>query len=137
MIKMFKHIILMVVPIFAIWVFLLAIRYNFDLSGVHINLYGTVKQFEMVSSADFKSYITKVVDMFTSLNFDFNFAYVEVNSITSFFQNIGVWFNGVFNIIVEFFKGVGSVIGTLGLGIAYIGRIIIDIVNFIFNPVVF
>lgn len=137
MIKMFKHIILLVVPIFAIWVFLLAIRYNFDLSNIHINLFATVKQFENITSADLKSYIDKVVSMFTSLNFNFDFEYVNVTDIGSFFQNIGVWFNGVYNIIVEFFKGVGSVIGTLGLGIAYIGRIIIDIVNFIFNPVVF
>lgn len=131
----YLHIIKVSLPIFVIWLFMLAISNNFDLSNVRINLYATIKRFENVSSDDFLQYINDVSNYFSNINFDFNFNYVDVNSISSFFTNIGVWFNGVFSLIVEFFKLIGNVIRTLGLGIAYIFKLIINIFTFVFNPV--
>ena len=117
--KMYFSIISMCLFVFVVWLFMLALYNNFDLSHVRINLFASVKRFENLTSDDWVSYTQNVANYFGSLNFDFNFQYVSVNDIGSFFQNIGVWFNGVWNLILNFFMLIGNVIRTLGLGIAY------------------
>ena len=124
--RLYLHIIKVALPLFVIWLFMLAMSNNFDLHNVRINLFATIKRFENVTSEDFLQYINQVSNYFSNLNFDFNFNYVEVNSLASFFQNIGVWFNGVFSLFVEFFKLLGNVIRTLGLGFAYLLKLLIN-----------
>lgn len=133
--KMFFNLIRISLPLFVIWVFMLAMSNNFDLHDVRINLYASVKRFELITSGDFQQYINDVVSFFGNINFDFNFNYVQVSDIASFFQNIGIWFNGVWNLIATFFELIGSTIKTIGLGIALVGRIILNIFTFVFNPV--
>ena len=133
--KMYFSIISMCMFVFVVWLFMLAMYNNFDLHNVRINLFASVKRFENLSSDDWQEYITYVGNYFSNLNFNFDFSYVEVNSLATFFQNIGIWFNGVWNLILNFFMLIGNVIRTLGLGIAYIARLIINIFTFVFNPV--
>lgn len=133
--KMYFSIISMCLFIFVVWLFMLAMANDFDLHDVRINMFATVKRFEQLSSDDWVSYTNQVASFFGNVNFNFEFQYVDVNSISSFFQNIGIWFNGVWNLIKEFFLLLANCIKTLGLGIAYIARLVINVFTFVFNPV--
>ena len=125
--KMFFNLIRIALPLFVIWLFMLAMANNYDLHNVRINLYASVKRFENITSDDFNSYITTVVNFFSNIKFDTDFNYVAITDLGSFFQNVGIWFNGVWSLIGSFFQLIGSCIGTIGLGIAYIGRLVINI----------
>ena len=133
--KMYLSILKMALPIFVIWLFMLAMANNYDLHDIRINLYASIKRFENITSDDFNSYITTVVNFFSNINFNTDFNYVAITDLASFFQNVGIWFNGVWSLIGSFFQLIGSCIGTIGLGIAYIGRLVINIFMFVFNPV--
>lgn len=135
--KLYLHIVTIALPLFVIWVFLLAMRNNFDLSNVRINLYATVKQFELISTGDWNHMLNRVNELFSSLDFNFDFQYVNVTDAVSFFKNIGIWINGYMNNVGNFIKSIGYSIGAVGLFIVYFLRYVFNIFNFVFNPIQF
>lgn len=121
--------------IFVLWLFILAIRNNFDMSNVRINLFATLKRLENFSNNGLDVILNNIKTSFSELTFDFDFSYVNVNDVNSFFSNIGIWFNGVFNLITNFFSAVGVILKGIIDFIVFIINLIFELFNFIFNPV--
>ena len=122
---------------FVLWVFVLALKNNFDMSNVKINLYATLKRLEAFNEQSLLNILNNIKNQFSDLEFNFTFEYVEVNSISSFFSNIGIWFNGIFSIIQNFFSAVGVVLKGVIDFIVFIINLLISLFDFIFNPVTF
>ncbi len=122
---------------FVLWVFILAMKNNFNMTDVKINLYATLKRLETFNEQGLLNILNNIKEQFSTLEFNFTFEYVEVNSISSFFANIGVWFNGIFSIIQNFFSAVGVVLKGVIDFIVFIINLLISLFDFIFNPVTF
>lgn len=135
--RMFLRIMLMVFPIFAIWLFVLAFRYNFDLSDVHINLYATVKQFESFASDNLYEIFQNMMAQFSNLDFNYNYEYTEITDMLSFFSNVGTWFNGTFKNLIGYLNGTGTVLKAFIDLFVYLIKLIIQLFNVVFNPVVY
>lgn len=136
--RMYIRILSLVLPFFVIWLFVIALKNDFDLSDVRINLYATVKQFENVGSSDDLYAILKgLIANFTNLNYDYSSSYVEINDLTSFFSNVGTWFNLTFKNFTTYFVSMGTVIKSIVSLFVYLFNLILNIFNLIFNPVTY
>lgn len=135
--RLYFNIIMSCMLFFVLWVFILALRNNFDMSNVKINLFATLKRLETFNNQGLSTILNNIKEQFSQLDFNFNFSYVEVNSLSSFFENIGVWFNGVFSLITNFFSSVGVILKGIIDFIVFIINLIISLFDFIFNPVTF
>ena len=135
--RLYVKLIMSCMLFFVMWVFILALKNNFNMTDVKINLYATLKRLEAFNSQGLSIILTNIKNEFSELEFNFTFSYVEVNSLASFFSNIGIWFNGVFSIISNFFNAVGVVLKGCIDFIVFIINLLIALFDFIFNPVTF
>lgn len=120
------------------WVVTIGIKYQFDFTGIRLDLYSTMKQFQNVYVGEWNNLVVTLGDGFKRAldGFDGSFEFVAINDIGSFFQNIGIWFNGIWNCIILFFRFIGGILSTIILYIYHVIRVIIAFSNFIFNPVI-
>ena len=135
--RLYVRLIMSCMLFFVMWVFILALKNNFNMTDVKINLYATLKRLETFNEQGLLNILNNIKGQFSALEFNFTFEYVEVNSISSFFANIGVWFNGIFSIIQNFFSAVGVVLKGVIDFIVFIINLLISLFDFIFNPVTF
>lgn len=135
--KLYVRLIMSCMLFFVMWVFILALKNNFNMTDVKINLYATLKRLETFNEQGLLNILNNIKSQFSALEFNFTFEYVEVNSISSFFANIGVWFNGIFSIIQNFFSAVGVVLKGVIDFIVFIINLLFSLFDFIFNPVTF
>lgn len=135
--RLYVRLIMSCMLFFVMWIFILALKNNFNMTDVKINLYATLKRLETFNEQGLLNILNNIKSQFSALEFNFIFEYVEVNSISSFFTNIGVWFNGIFSIIQNFFSAVGVVLKGVIDFIVFIINLLISLFDFIFNPVTF
>lgn len=135
--KMFISIIMLSLPLFIIWLFLLAIRNNYDLSNVRINLYATIKQFENITSDNFYFVLTNIKNDYANLTFDELYHFVQINDITSFFRNVGIFFNSGWQLVLNFFNAIWVTIKGVLDFLVFIITFILNFFIFVFNPVQF
>lgn len=135
--KMFISIIMLALPLFIIWLFLLAMRNNYDLSNVRINLYATIKQFENITSDNFQFVLTNIKNDYANLTFDELYQFVQINDITSFFRNIGIFFNSGWQLVLNFFNAIWVTIKGILDFLVFIITFILNFFIYVFNPVQF
>lgn len=135
--KMFISIIMLALPLFVIWLFLLAMRNNYDLSNVRINLYATIKQFENITSDNFQFVLTNIKNDYANLTFDELYQFVQINDITSFFRNIGIFFNSGWQLVLNFFNAIWVTIKGILDFLVFIITFILNFFIYVFNPVQF
>lgn len=135
--KMFISIIMLSIPLFIIWLFLLAIRNNYDLSNVRINLYATIKQFENITSDNFYFVLTNIKNDYANLTFNELYQFVQINDITSFFKNIGIFFNSGWQLVLNFFNAIWVTIKGVLDFLVFIITFILNFFIYVFNPVQF
>ena len=134
--RLFIHLIFGLLFLFICWVIITGIRLNWNFTDKHLDLYATIKRFENVYVDDWEQMVHLLGDGFSRIKFNTNFEYVEINDLTSFFKNVGIWFNGVYFLIVDFFKSIGGILSTILLYINYVIKLLIEIFKFILYPVI-
>lgn len=135
--KMFISIIMLALPLFVIWLFLLAMRNNYDLSNVRINLYATIKQFENITSDNFQFVLTNIKNDYANLSFDELYQFVQITDMVSFFKNIGIFFNSGWQLVLNFFNAIWVTIKGVLDFLVFIITFILNFFIYVFNPVQF
>lgn len=141
--KIINRIFILILPLMVLWFFIIAIRYNGNMSDVFIDLKSSLNRLTYNSSSNFVDTFNAIRNDFQSvingawldMLGSFNFGYV--NDLISFFVAIG-----------NFFKGIGLFLYSLVLFIVYgivsVFRVILSLINmvllifdFIINPIAF
>lgn len=141
--KIINRIFILILPLMVLWFFIIAIRYNGNMSNVFIDLKASLNRLTYNSGSNF-------VNTFNSIRNDFqnvingswtdmlgSFDFGNVNDLVSFFVAIG-----------NFFKGIGLFLYSLVLFIVYgvvsVFRVALSLLNmvllifdFIINPISF
>lgn len=141
--KIINRVFILILPLMVLWFFIIAIRYNGNMSNVFIDLKASLNRLTYNSSSNFVNTFNSIQNDFQSVvngswmdmlgSFDFGY----VNDLISFFVAIG-----------NFFKGIGLFLYSLVLFIVYgvvsVFRVALSLINmvllifdFIINPVSF
>ena len=143
--RLFNKIILSFMVLFVIWRFIIGIRYNWNLNNIRIDMYSSFKQLENISATTIQERLNKFVvswdkfvndydTMWNNIGLNVNFSDFW-SSIQTIWNTTGIALGRIGNILVSFFTLIFSALCNLILLFVDIIKLIIEILNFILNPV--
>lgn len=141
--RLINKVFILILPLVVVWLFIIAIRYNGNVSNLFIDLKATFNRLTYNVTSDFVHTFVQIKSNFENVtngvwldmlgSFDFGY----VNDLVSFFVAIGNFFKGIglflYSLVLFIVYGVISIFNVL----VSIIKMILFVFDFIVNPITF